>query len=159
MPKKKKIFFCLVLFEGTCTFFKNKKSKRVIKYRSQGFSYNFCMMIEGSGSGAWSGSIPRIREAQKRVDPVDPDPQHWLLDMRSSRHGTRQCWGVEPPGQKAGSGAGPDPLARGKDPRIQVRTKMSLLPGMPFYNLMHDRDRYPGCWVNNKHPGSYSLRA
>ncbi len=33
--------------------------------RNQGFSYYFCMMIEGSGSGS-----------RKHVDPVDPDPQH-----------------------------------------------------------------------------------
>ncbi len=40
------------------------------------------MMIEGSGSGAGPGSIHltsvRIQEAQKHVDPVDPDPEHWL---------------------------------------------------------------------------------
>jgi len=48
----KKKFFCLLLFEGTFTsFFKDKKSKRSHKNsRSQGFSYYFCLMIEGSGS-------------------------------------------------------------------------------------------------------------
>jgi hypothetical protein len=57
-------FLCLLLFEATFTsFFKDKKSKRVTKYRgirNQGFSYYFCMMIEGSGSraGSGSGSIP-----------------------------------------------------------------------------------------------------
>ncbi len=25
----------------------------------------------------------RIREAQKHVDPVDPDPQHWLAELRT----------------------------------------------------------------------------
>jgi hypothetical protein len=47
-------FFCLILFEGTFTsFFKDKKSKRVTKNsRNQGFSYYFCMMMEGSGSGS-----------------------------------------------------------------------------------------------------------
>jgi hypothetical protein len=44
-------FFCRLLFEGTFTsFFKEKKSKRVKNSRNQGFSYYFCMMIEGSGS-------------------------------------------------------------------------------------------------------------
>jgi hypothetical protein len=42
------------------------------------------MMIEGSGSGAGSGSIPLTSGSgseswrPKNVDPVDPDPQHWL---------------------------------------------------------------------------------
>ncbi len=46
-------FFCLLLFEGTFTsFFKDKKSKRVTQNsRHQDFSYYFCMMIEGFGSG------------------------------------------------------------------------------------------------------------
>jgi hypothetical protein len=52
-------FFCLLLFEGTFTsFFKDKKSKRATNSRNQGFSYYFCMMIEGSGSKTGSGSIP-----------------------------------------------------------------------------------------------------
>jgi hypothetical protein len=53
-------FFCIVLFEGTFTsFFKDKKSKRSHKtVENQGFSYYFCLMIEGSRSGAGSGSIP-----------------------------------------------------------------------------------------------------
>ena len=59
------IFFWLLLFEGTFT------------------SFNFCMMIEGSGSGSiplTSGSGSGL-EAQKHVDPVDPDPpaRHWFL--------------------------------------------------------------------------------
>jgi hypothetical protein len=65
--------------------------------RNQGFSNYICLMIEGSESGpragSGSGSIPltngsgsgrpkntwirwiRIREAQKHVNPVDPDPE------------------------------------------------------------------------------------
>jgi hypothetical protein len=42
-------------------------------------------MIEGSGAKSGSGSIPltsgygiQIRESQKHVDPVDPDPKHWM---------------------------------------------------------------------------------
>jgi hypothetical protein len=44
--------------EGTFTsFFKDEKSKREShNSRNQGFSYYFCMMIEGSGSG--TGSLP-----------------------------------------------------------------------------------------------------
>ncbi len=50
-------FFCFLLFEATFTsFFKDKKSKRVTNIRNQGFSYYFCMMIEGSGSGSRAGS-------------------------------------------------------------------------------------------------------
>ncbi len=58
---KKLIFlhniFWLLLFEATFTpFFKDKKSKKSQNSRNQGFSYYFCMMIEGSGSRAGSGS-------------------------------------------------------------------------------------------------------
>jgi hypothetical protein len=53
-----KKFFCILLFEGTFTsFFKGKKSKRCHKTVEPGFSYYFCLMIEGSGAGAGSGSI------------------------------------------------------------------------------------------------------
>ncbi len=72
-------------------FSKIKSQKESQNSRNQGFSYYLCMMIEGSGSGSIhltigsrSGSITsylwiRIREAQKHVDPVDPDsdPEHW----------------------------------------------------------------------------------
>ncbi len=43
--------FSLLLLEGTFTsFFKDKKSKESQTSRNPGFSYYFCMMIEGSGS-------------------------------------------------------------------------------------------------------------
>jgi hypothetical protein len=49
--------FCLLLFECTFTsFFKEKIQKESQNSRNQGFSYYFCMIIEGSESG--SGSIP-----------------------------------------------------------------------------------------------------
>jgi hypothetical protein len=52
-----KQFFCILLFEGTfISFIKNKK--KLQNSRNQGFSYYFCLMIEGSGSGVGSGSIP-----------------------------------------------------------------------------------------------------
>jgi hypothetical protein len=73
------MFFCLLLFEGTFTsFFKDKKSQKSQNSRNQGFSYYFCLLIEGSRSG----------RAQKHVDPVDPDPadpdpdwnpEHWFF--------------------------------------------------------------------------------
>ncbi len=45
-------FFFLLLFEGTFTsFFKDKKSNSH-NSRNQGFSYYFCLLIEGSGSGS-----------------------------------------------------------------------------------------------------------
>jgi hypothetical protein len=59
----KKKFFCIILFKGTFTsFFKGKKSKRSHKTvsRNQGFSYHFCVMIEGSEAKSGSGSIPLI---------------------------------------------------------------------------------------------------
>jgi hypothetical protein len=91
MPTQKLIFY----FIFSAYYFLKLHSQNS---RNQGFSYYFCMMIEGSRSG--SGSIPltngsgsgsrrpknmwnrwiRIQEAQKHVDPVDPDPdpQHCL---------------------------------------------------------------------------------
>ncbi len=51
-------FFCLLVFEGTFTSpFTDKSHKKVTK-RNQGFTYYFCLMLEGSGFGA--GSVPRI---------------------------------------------------------------------------------------------------
>ncbi len=65
MPTKNNLktkFFWLLLFEGTLTSFSNLKShKKSQRSRSQGFSYYFCLVIEGSGSipmtiGSGSGS-------------------------------------------------------------------------------------------------------
>jgi hypothetical protein len=59
----KKKFSCIVLFEGIFTSFFNKKLKRSHKtVEIQGFSYYFCVMIEGSGSiyltnGSGSGPL------------------------------------------------------------------------------------------------------
>jgi hypothetical protein len=50
------MFFCLLLFEGTlASFFKEKVEKKSQNSRSQGFSYYFCLMIEGSGSVPLTG--------------------------------------------------------------------------------------------------------
>ncbi len=55
-------FFCILLFEATFTSFFKDKQNEWQNSRNQGFSYYFCMMIEGSGSGSragsGSGSIP-----------------------------------------------------------------------------------------------------
>ncbi len=86
-----KKFFCLLLSEGTLLHlhhFPKIKSKSQ-NSRNQGFSCFFCLMIEGSGSRAGSGSIPLTngsgsRRPKTHVDPVDldpdsdPDPQHCL---------------------------------------------------------------------------------
>jgi hypothetical protein len=58
-------------------FSKIKSQKVSQNSRNQGFSYYFCMMTEGSGCG---------REAQKHLDPVDSDPQHWLLIQDESMY-------------------------------------------------------------------------
>jgi hypothetical protein len=49
MPTKfKKKFFCLLLFQGTFTSFSKIKSpEEVKKSGNEGFSYYFCLMIEG----------------------------------------------------------------------------------------------------------------
>jgi hypothetical protein len=39
-------------------FSKIKRKKELLNSMNQGFSYDFCMIIEGSGSRAGSGSIP-----------------------------------------------------------------------------------------------------
>jgi hypothetical protein len=45
--------FCLLLFEGTFTSFSKIKSQKMSQNsRNQSFSYYFCTMIEGSGSGS-----------------------------------------------------------------------------------------------------------
>ncbi len=49
----KKVFL-LITYEGTSSFFKDKKSQNS---RNQGFSSYFSLMIEGSSSGAGSLSI------------------------------------------------------------------------------------------------------
>ncbi len=55
----KKKFFCLLFFEGTFTVHHFSKIKSHEK--NQGFSYYFCLMIEGSGSGTWMRKNMRIR--------------------------------------------------------------------------------------------------
>jgi hypothetical protein len=46
-------FLCSLLFEDTFTFFSKIKSQKESQNGwNQGFSYYFCMMIEGSGSGS-----------------------------------------------------------------------------------------------------------
>ncbi len=50
-------FFCLLLFEGTCTSFSKIKSQKEVT-KQKVFLTFFCFVIEGSKSGAGSGSIP-----------------------------------------------------------------------------------------------------
>jgi hypothetical protein len=70
-----KNLFSLLLSEATfASFFKDKKlqrSHKTVINRNFGFSYYFCLIIEGSGAGS--------RRPKKHTDPADPDPQHWLL--------------------------------------------------------------------------------
>ncbi len=66
----KKKFFCLLTFWRYRTFtscFKDKKSKRSHKTVESRFLLIFLLHYRRI----------RIREAQKHVDPVDPDPGHW----------------------------------------------------------------------------------
>jgi hypothetical protein len=71
------IFFSLLLFEGTFTSFsKIKSQKEVTKQEESRF---FLLFLLGDGRIHTSDLCIRIRiqEAQKHVDPMDPDPQHW----------------------------------------------------------------------------------
>jgi hypothetical protein len=65
MPTKNLFkFFCLLLFEGTFNHSSKIKShKEVTKQCKSRFSYNFCVVMEGSGSS--SGSLQIM---------MDPDP-------------------------------------------------------------------------------------
>jgi hypothetical protein len=74
------MFFCILLFEGTFTsFFKGKKSKRSHKTEGSKQSRYFLLFLLNKirlririhTSDEWIGI--RIEEAQKHVDPVDPD--------------------------------------------------------------------------------------
>jgi hypothetical protein len=87
-----KVFLYITFLRYLCILFKNKKVKKMSQNsRNQGFSYYICLMIEHRRiririqsriririhtSDEWI----RIREAQKHVDPVDPDsdPEHCL---------------------------------------------------------------------------------
>jgi hypothetical protein len=79
----KKKFFCLLLFEGTFTSFSKIKSQKEVKNQSK--SRFFLLFLLGDRRlrihtfGQWIRI--RIQEAQKHVDPVDPDPdpQHWYV--------------------------------------------------------------------------------
>ncbi len=57
-------FFCILLFKVLLHHFSKIKSQKEV---TKGFSYYFCLMIEGSGSGSCSGSIALL------MDPY-PDP-------------------------------------------------------------------------------------
>ncbi len=65
-------------------FSKIKSQKESQNSRIQGFSYYFCMMIEGSGSRAGSGpGRPKTRGSgtllKTRVVDLDPDPYSALI--------------------------------------------------------------------------------
>ncbi len=74
-----KVFLLITFWRYICIIFKDKKSKRSQSSRNQGFSYYFCLVIEGSGSiPLTNGSSTGSRRPKKHVDPVDSDsdPQH-----------------------------------------------------------------------------------
>ncbi len=64
----RKLFFWSLLFEDTFTSFFKDKSKKSQNRRNQGFSYYFCLMIEGSGSGI----IPYLWLMDPNPDPGGP---------------------------------------------------------------------------------------
>ncbi len=74
-------FVCLLLFEGTFTsFFKDKKS------------WFFLLFLLDPDPYLWLADPDRIQEAQKHMDPMDPDPQHCLqFDVFSNKYGKYKC--------------------------------------------------------------------
>ncbi len=88
-------FFLLVTFwRHIYIIIKDKKSKRVTKNnRIQGFSYYFCMMIEGSGSRAGSGSIPLTSGSGSGMPKKHVDPEHWSqATWTLGAAGWSWCW-------------------------------------------------------------------
>ncbi len=62
-------------FEGIFTlFFKDKKSYR--SHKTVGINV-FLIIFVDPYSSFWLLNPERIQEAQKHMDPTDPDPQHW----------------------------------------------------------------------------------
>jgi hypothetical protein len=102
-------FFCWLLLKLHLHYIlKIKSQKESQNSRIQGFSYYFCIMIEGSESGSRgrsrSGYIP-LTSGSGHVDLVDPnpdsnpDPEHCCLGDKvnsgiglSDRHATLQIW-------------------------------------------------------------------
>jgi hypothetical protein len=79
MPTKHS-FFCYFHFEGTFTsVFKDKVIKKSQNSRNHGFSYYFCLMIEGAGSKPLTNGSGS-RRPKTNTDPTDPhpNPQHWF---------------------------------------------------------------------------------
>ncbi len=79
--KKNSNFFCFLLFEATLTsVFKEKsRHKESQNRRNQGFSYYFCLVIEGFGSG----SVYRANgSGSGRPKNIRIDPQHWPKHTR-----------------------------------------------------------------------------
>jgi hypothetical protein len=79
LEKKFSAYYLWTVHLHYFTKIKSKKKKSQHK-RNQGFSYYFCLMIEGSGSVRI-----RIQEAQKHTDPTDRDPQHCLQRCLKSK--------------------------------------------------------------------------
>jgi hypothetical protein len=50
---------------------------------NQGFSYYFCLLIEGSGSGFMLLTMDPDPGGLKHVDLVDPDPEHCEKQSRT----------------------------------------------------------------------------
>jgi hypothetical protein len=85
-------FFLLITFLRFTSFFKVKSHKRSHKTVGM-FSYYFCLMIEGAGSGSKAVSVYLTNgsgsgRAKKHMDPTDPDPQHCFLNILC------QCFGL-----------------------------------------------------------------
>jgi hypothetical protein len=88
MPAKKLIFntfFSAYLFLKVHLqdFSKIKSQKAPQNSRNQGFSYYFCMMIEGSGSRAGSGSIPLTSGSGSGRPKNMWDPEHCKKESKN----------------------------------------------------------------------------
>ncbi len=77
-----KVILLIIFFESTFTsFFKDKKSCRSHKTVEIKIFLNF-LLVDGRiririhTNKLWIRM--RIQKAQKRTDPTDPDPEHWL---------------------------------------------------------------------------------
>ncbi len=106
-------FFCWLLFEGTITsFLKIKSQKEDTNNRNQGFSYYFCLVIEGSGSGSRRPKNMWIRWIRIRIRNTVIVKKHHQIAVLWIRIRLDQHWF-----RSASYGTG---SARGQRIRIRV---------------------------------------
>jgi hypothetical protein len=108
------------------SFFKDKKSKKSQNNRNQGFSYYFCLMIEGSGSGSRSISLTNGSGSRR--------PKNlWIRIRNTDKMGERDC--LAPP-READMDRRP-PLPRSRCPPVPDRWNWPEKKGVESHKLIY----------------------